>query len=107
MATAPDIFTKSCTYNRTEPCLRMQTRGLLQRLTGLPPNWTKVRIGMIASLTGAAGDNVVPVNETLAAGSGNLPNSWLFGLSDGVAFPQVAGKFVGMRSHYGTNTQVS
>ena len=109
MATAPDIFTKSCTYNGTEPCLRIQTRGLLKRLTGLPTNWQVARIGMIASLTGAAGDNVVPVNETLAVGygAGYVQNSWLFGLSDGVAFPQVAGKFVGMASHYGTNIQVS
>jgi len=106
MATAPDIFTKTVTYNGTEPCLRMQTRGLLQRLTGLPPNWKKARIGMIASLTGAAGDNVTPVAETINVS--DLTKDFFFGLSDGAAFPGVAGgHFVGVHLTSGINMVVS
>ena len=99
MATAPDIFTKSCTYNGTEPCLRMQTRGQLLRLTGLQPNWKTARVGMIASITAAAGDNLTPVAETIGIGT-NTHFNLLFGLSDGVAFPgDAGGHFVGARGY--------
>ncbi|MGB8296661.1 MAG: hypothetical protein WCG85_14630 [Polyangia bacterium] len=102
MATAPDIFTKSCTYNTTEPCLRMQTRGLLLRLTGLPTNWKKARVAMIASLTAASGDNAAPVSENNAGG---WHGDWIFGLSDGVGFPGdvAGGKFVGFDVAAATN----
>ena len=106
MATAPDIFTKTCTYNGTEPCLRMQTRGQLLRLTGLPPNWKTARVGMIASLTTPAGDNLTPVPETIAI-STNTHLNWLFGLSDGLAFPgDVGGHFVGVRGFSGDTVTI-
>ena len=107
MATAPDIFTKTCTYNGTEPCLRMQTRGQLLRLTGLPTNWKTARVAMIASLTTPAGDNSTPVAETLGA-TYDTHQTWLMGLSDGVGFPYdvSSGHFVGVRVNSGQNIAV-
>ena len=51
---------------------------------------------MIASLTGAGGNNVAPVSENTTSG---LHNDWLFGLSDGTGFPGdvSGGKFIGQR----------
>ena len=51
---------------------------------------------MIASLTGVAGDNVVPVAEHMT--NGGTPHfAWLFGLTDGLGFPGdvSGGKFIG------------
>ena len=91
-------FTKTVTFNGTEPCWHIYTRAQVLRLTNLPANWKKVRLGLIMSLTGATGDNVSPVAETLAASS-STHLEWLFGLSDGTGFPGdvAGGKFVGWR----------
>ena len=74
----------------------------------MPTNWKKCRIGVIASLTSASGDNVTPVAETLAA-STNTHLEWLFGLSDGTGFPGdvAGGKFVGWRPRVDLNTWVT
>jgi hypothetical protein len=54
---------------------------------------------MIASLTTPAGDNLTPVAETIAAVGTDMHRTWLFGLSNGVAFPGDVGGglFVGVR----------
>jgi hypothetical protein len=89
-------FTKTVTFNGSEPCYHLATREQYKRQTNLPANWKIARLAMIASITAAAGDNVTPVNDQCNPSIG-FHQDWLFGLSDGTGFPGDAagGKFVG------------
>ncbi len=86
-----------------EQLYNLGVRERFMRQTNLPTNWLKVRLGIIASLTGAPGDNSAPVADSISNTLAPiLHSSMLFGLADGTAgFPGDAGsgKFVGVKNY--------
>lgn len=89
-------YTKTMTSG-TKGVFALDTRGQYIRPAALPNDWKKVRLGIIASISGAVSDNNSPVAETMAVVDYHF--NWLMGLSDGIGFPGDvgAGKFIGLK----------
>lgn len=78
--------------------LVMEPQVYFQRKTNLPANWLRCRIGIIGSFTNAAGLNSLPTTEQINFNT-NPKFRFMFGLSNGVAFPgEATNRFVGFRS---------
>ena len=84
-----------------EDCIIMEPRGAYIQETGLPSNWTHVKIGMLYSLVGLAGDNVDGVREAVTYS--NFPDMFMFGLTNGTgSVGDVDNRFLGITSNHTT-----
>lgn len=80
-----------------EDCIIMEPRGAYIQETGLPSNWTHVKIGMFYSIVYMSDDNTNRVDETVT--ENNVLDRYMFGLTNGTgSLGQVGNKFIGITS---------
>ena len=89
-----------------EYCIVMSPRGAYIQETGLPSNWTHVKIGMFYSLVGLAGDNTNRIDETVTENA--VLDRYMFGLTNGTgSLGQTGNKFIGITSTINIVTQAT